>query len=325
MGDLEAGTYTLVNFAYSRYALDTKDGLAVVSPYIACESQQWKLTTSDGVFWHVQNVESERYLGLPINKHVQNSLKLQELDHKFSWHVKRDENHGHHYLLYVPYTKHVVDMDPEDVKPGNGEVFVYEDGKGTHQSWHLCRAPSLRDGDVYKIAHAKRSVGSITFDNDTKRECEGSDAHKASLALWFRAIETDRGWAFQHVQTQRYLGIPHTVSLSNFVQISTVRKPFTWILIPDGGVSMVFEIWLPFTKRAIKLYRGGEVTLILQGLEEKKFWTCWRFEPCDEPSSSTVNEPLEADMKDRECMPGPEETPPSPITTYGVFSYAEAF
>ncbi|KAH6906893.1 hypothetical protein BKA70DRAFT_1285754 [Coprinopsis sp. MPI-PUGE-AT-0042] len=169
---LEAGTYAIVNVQYYRYALDTKDGLAVVRPYIACESQQWNFTTSvnDGVFWHLQNVESGRYLGLPMDENVEDSLKLREVDHKFSWHVKRDENDNHHYLLYVPYTKHVVDMDPKDVKPAN-KVFVYQDGEGRHQSWHLCRASSLKDGDVYKITNTTPCFRyePITFDNDTKR------------------------------------------------------------------------------------------------------------------------------------------------------------
>ncbi|KAH6906898.1 hypothetical protein BKA70DRAFT_1563321 [Coprinopsis sp. MPI-PUGE-AT-0042] len=84
--NLEPGTYALINTQHTWYALDTKDGIAVAYPYIASTSQQWNLTTSDGVFWHANNVKSGRFLGLPINAHVQNSLALQELDHKFAWH-----------------------------------------------------------------------------------------------------------------------------------------------------------------------------------------------------------------------------------------------
>jgi hypothetical protein len=49
----------------------------------------------------------------------------------------------------------------------------------------------------------------------------------------FRAVKTNHGWAFQHVQTQQYLGIPHTtVRADEAARIVGVAKPFTWMIIP---------------------------------------------------------------------------------------------
>lgn len=56
------------------------------------------------------------------------------------------------------------------------------------------------------------------------------------------AKKTDHGWAFQHVQNERYLGFPHTIiDLDEAVQISTVEKPFTWMIIPYPGDAKIFK------------------------------------------------------------------------------------
>ncbi|KAH6871735.1 hypothetical protein BKA70DRAFT_1354804 [Coprinopsis sp. MPI-PUGE-AT-0042] len=276
---LDAGTYALVNTENSRYALDTKDGLAVVHPYIASRSQQWKLTTADGVFWHVQN----------------------EVDHKFSWHVKNYLK-SQHYQLYMPYSKHIVDVDPKEMKPGSS-VVVNRDSQRPRQVWKLCRdlhlnvSSTLKDGNIYKITqpHCK---GFMTLGLDTK-------------GGFFRAVETDHGWAFQHVQTQKYLGIPPTIILDDAVQVSTVGKPFSWMVIPNSGNPKSFEIWLPFASRVLNLYRDGKVMLV-GGTLGTDYATWWHYEPCDEELPSDTHEALESDRKNKECIPGPEERPSGP-------------
>jgi hypothetical protein len=54
----------------------------------------------------------------------------------------------------------------------------------------------------------------------------------ADPALQFRAIKNGRGWAFQHVQTQQYLGIPYNVVGTEGAYVSTVEETFTWMIIP---------------------------------------------------------------------------------------------
>ncbi|KAH6906901.1 hypothetical protein BKA70DRAFT_1563323 [Coprinopsis sp. MPI-PUGE-AT-0042] len=311
---LEAGTYALVNLKYSRYALDTKDGLAVVRPYIVSESQQWNVTTSDGVFWHVQNVESGRYLGLRIHERAQDSVIVREVDYKFAWHVKRCEE-PRYYVLYVPYSSHIVDINPEMTTQGS-DVLLNQDGQGDHQVWILCRDPhldvssALKDGHIYEIISMDDRC--MYFDIDTKRvSCSWSETSGGDQ---FRAVETDHGWAFQHVQTQRYLGIPHTIALDDEVQVSTVVKPFTWMIILDAYVSewsaMAFEMWLPFASRVLDLDFDCNVKVFRQTPDSDCYTTSWRFEPCDEPSPSTTPEPLESDRKDKERIPGPKERLP---------------
>jgi hypothetical protein len=56
-----------------------------------------------------------------------------------------------------------------------------------------------------------------------------------------RAIKTDYGWAFQHVQTQQYLGVLHNIVLDEAAQIVGVAKPFTWMIIPYHGEEGTFR------------------------------------------------------------------------------------
>ncbi|KAH6906895.1 hypothetical protein BKA70DRAFT_1563319 [Coprinopsis sp. MPI-PUGE-AT-0042] len=311
---LEAGTYALRNSQYSRHALDTKDGLAVVRPYIASESQHWKLTTSDGAFWHVQNVESGRYLGLPIHERAQDSVIVREVDHKFAWHMKMLGGHRY-YVLYVPYSSHIVDINPEMTTQGS-DVLLNQDGQGDHQVWILCEDPqldvssTLEDGHIYQIISMFH--GYMYFDLDTKKvSCSRSETSGGGQ---FRAVRTDHGWAFQHVQTQRYLGIPHTIALDDAIQVSTVVKPFTWMIIPDAYVSkwsaMTFEIWLPFASRVLNLRHDLNVKVFRQTPDSDCFITSWQFEPCDEPLPSPTPDPPESDRKDKEHIPGPKERLP---------------
>ncbi|KAH6906891.1 hypothetical protein BKA70DRAFT_1223761 [Coprinopsis sp. MPI-PUGE-AT-0042] len=269
----EPGTYALISTRFSRYGircylpwlgLFTDCPEAVAYPYIASPLQQWNLTSPDGVCWHIQNMESGRYLGLPIHEHARDFLALGEVDHKFSWHIKWAEKHLFSVFLYIPYSKHVVDLVPGKMNPGR--VYLYQDGCFPLQTWYLCKdlhldvSSTLKNGGVYKINKPSSSL-SMNFEIGAKgvscAKAGASDGHK------FRALETDQGWVFQHVQTQRYLGIWHTISqLDEAVPVSTVGKSFTWIVIPyhenhklTGGAQKfkIFEIWLPFTSRAVGL------------------------------------------------------------------------
>jgi hypothetical protein len=58
----------------------------------------------------------------------------------------------------------------------------------------------------------------------------------------FQAVKTDNGWAFQHVQTQQYLGIPHTVVRADKPRVVTlVENPFTWMIIPHHQENLLFK------------------------------------------------------------------------------------
>jgi hypothetical protein len=46
----------------------------------------------DGLHWLVQNVSSGRYLGVPLDANVHNSLRLKEVDHKIGWRIKIDKD-----------------------------------------------------------------------------------------------------------------------------------------------------------------------------------------------------------------------------------------
>ncbi|KAH6871092.1 hypothetical protein BKA70DRAFT_1578490 [Coprinopsis sp. MPI-PUGE-AT-0042] len=303
----EPGTYALINSQLTRYALDTNNGIAVAYPYIASASQQWSLSTPDGIFWHVKNVESGRFLGLPVDVHVQNSVALQEVEYKFSWHIRRHEQHQNKFYFYVPYSRHVVDISPEKMKPGS-EAFIHQDGQGLHQTWHLCRdlhlsaSSALNDGDVYKLVNAFFHM-SMTFRVDSK------EVSCAPLALaenpHCRAIKRTHGWAFQNIRTERYLGIPHTVVHPDEpTLVSTVENPFIWMIIPHHADRSKFKICLPFTSRILGTQTDTLVCLVPNS-EEDPSW--WGFELSHEAASSPLQVPPESDESSKELILGPKE------------------
>ncbi|KAH6899104.1 hypothetical protein BKA70DRAFT_1406456 [Coprinopsis sp. MPI-PUGE-AT-0042] len=263
---LEPGNYALVNSRCIQYVLDTKDGIgdqsfqrySVAYPYIASQSQQWSLKTRNGVGWYLQNVASGLYLGLPADEHARNGLPVHEVEHEFEWYLKREGDSSNCFSLYVPYTRHVIDLNPGNPKP-EMVLYIYEDGKGPHQVWHLCKdlhletSKALVDGKIYRIVNGQ-SKTMMTLKEDYTVACFQSDLAEGQK---FKAIKTLTGWAFRTVHTDRYLGIPLTiVAPDNGPRLSSVATEFTWMVFPHYDDRKRFRIWIPFTRKLMDLHRG---------------------------------------------------------------------
>jgi hypothetical protein len=66
------------------------------------ECIQWSLTTRNGVGWYIQNVASERYLGLPSDQQARNGVSVREVEHEFEWYLK-PIGEGSNAFSYVTY------------------------------------------------------------------------------------------------------------------------------------------------------------------------------------------------------------------------------
>ncbi|KAH6871089.1 hypothetical protein BKA70DRAFT_362154 [Coprinopsis sp. MPI-PUGE-AT-0042] len=126
----------------------------------------------------------------------------------------------------------------------------------------------------------------------------------------FRALRTDHGWAFEHVQTQKYLGIPYTVVHPDApIQVSTVEEPLTWMIIPHHGNEKKFKICLPFTSQVLYPESGSVSMPVCLRENSEAGWTWWGFELYSEPFSATLQASFERHEKSEECMPGPKDEP----------------
>ncbi|KAH6906962.1 hypothetical protein BKA70DRAFT_382371 [Coprinopsis sp. MPI-PUGE-AT-0042] len=140
---------------------------------------QWSLKTRNGVGWYLQNVASGLYLGLPADEHARNGLPVHEVEHEFEWYLKREGDSSNCFSLYVPYTRHVIDLNPGNPKP-EMVLYIYEDGKGPHQVWHLCKdlhletSKALVDGKIYRIVNGQ-SKTMMTLKEDYTVACFQSD------------------------------------------------------------------------------------------------------------------------------------------------------
>ncbi|KAH6871738.1 hypothetical protein BKA70DRAFT_301552 [Coprinopsis sp. MPI-PUGE-AT-0042] len=118
----------------------------------------------------------------------------------------------------------------------------------------------------------------------------------------FQAFEMDNGWAFQHVQTKRYLGIPHTVvRLDDWVQLTSVPKPFTWMVVPHHRDGRKFQICLPFTSLLLgpqRGHRGDNLPLHLQTASEAD-WAWWTFEDSESPWPQPQTPPTRVEQEIR--------------------------
>ncbi|KAH6871739.1 hypothetical protein BKA70DRAFT_1354823 [Coprinopsis sp. MPI-PUGE-AT-0042] len=243
-------------------------------------SQQWRLESSDGVFWYIQNVASRRYLGLPIGEYVTNSPKIQEVDHKPVWHIERCQYKRNQFLLHVPYTEFVICLDSKVAQPG--KTINIHDNDGSHRAWYLCKdlhlktSSILRDGSTYKIIQ-NWTDSAITVKDDYTVSCSYNYEGERQM---FKAVKTVHGWAFQNVKTKRYMGIPHTtVYPDDSLCLSCVTMEFPWIVVPHHEGDGQFTIWLPFTQTVLQSYNGSfsmEAGYSEHGL--------WKFEEISTPS-----------------------------------------
>ncbi|KAH6871745.1 hypothetical protein BKA70DRAFT_1354880 [Coprinopsis sp. MPI-PUGE-AT-0042] len=291
---LEAGTYTLVNVRLPQWVIDTKDGLAVAYPFIGSPSQQWDVRTPDGVSWHIRNVASGRYLGLALGERVRNCLHLREVDHQFAWHLQHYQDRQHQFVPYVPYTRHVLDLAFLNVQPGRTILYVHEDNQGAHQAWqfykdlHLEAPSTLTDGRTYKILNAQ-SHTAITAKDDRSVACFQSDNREGQM---FQAVKTPGGWAFRNIQTETYLGIPHTIVYpDDNPRLSSVDIEFTWMVLPHHEGGGEFKIWLPFTQKVLDL-RGGsredDAPIHITGATTVEHIR-WRFQEVPTPQQRQAN------------------------------------
>ncbi|KAH6880319.1 hypothetical protein BKA70DRAFT_190542 [Coprinopsis sp. MPI-PUGE-AT-0042] len=107
---------------------------------------------------------------------------------------------------------------------------------------------------------------------------EGKDCKK------FTAVETDNGWAFRNNESQGFLGLPNkVVSFEDAPRLSSVKKKFTWVILPHHEDTSKFKIWVPFTSRVMDLHRGfnHDDTPIHLHLERDFECQWWRFEHID--------------------------------------------
>jgi hypothetical protein len=78
----------------------------------------------------------------------------------------------------------------------------------------------------HQVLSAMRGAGRTSFHF-------GRDNTPSHPAHQFRAVKMDIGWAFQHVLTSQYLGIPPSVVCPHQTNVTMVGKPFTWLIVPN--------------------------------------------------------------------------------------------
>ncbi|KAH6871744.1 hypothetical protein BKA70DRAFT_1578121, partial [Coprinopsis sp. MPI-PUGE-AT-0042] len=254
----ETGTYAIVNVHLPQWVADTRDSAVVVHPYIGSQSQQWNFDTTDGVFWNIRNVASGRYLGLRIDENVRHGLTLWEVDHRFAWRLRPHQGRQRQFMAYIPNISFVIDLNPQDVQPGTA-LYLWEEHHGDCQAWHLCKdlhletSRVLQNGRMYKIINFQSNTA-IAIKDDHTVACFQSDSREQEM---FQAVETAGGWGFRNPRTERYLGLTHNIVYpDDHSCLSSIAIEFTWMVLPHYEGGGKFQIWLPFTHKALDLHLG---------------------------------------------------------------------
>ncbi|KAH6880330.1 hypothetical protein BKA70DRAFT_1575906 [Coprinopsis sp. MPI-PUGE-AT-0042] len=286
--NFEEGIYTIVNSKATNLALDIVDGKAIVNQFIGCESQRWEVSKLLAFAWSIRNVGTGRYLGMNPDDEAKDWYDLGEVEHPFPWHFRAGNSHSR-IRIFVPYTSHVIDIreDNGNPKAGLGTVlFSKESIDRLNQQWHLCKdlhlatSNVLRQDAVYRIVNTRSNTvvqihhGKVScFKLDREKDCQK-----------FTAVETDNGWAFRSNESQDFLGLPNMVaSLENAPRLSSVKKKFTWVILPHHEDTSKFKIWVPFTSRVVDLHRGVNDDDTPIHLQPERNFDCqwWRFELVD--------------------------------------------
>ncbi|KAH6880323.1 hypothetical protein BKA70DRAFT_1343721 [Coprinopsis sp. MPI-PUGE-AT-0042] len=247
------GIYVIANSKTPSLVLDTKDGKAIVNQFMGTESQQWEISKVVGLAWSVRSISTGRYLGMKPNDKVTNHYELWEVEHPFPWHFRR-ESPETRIKMFVPYSNHAIDLNQANgPKPGT-VLSIYEKHEGLHQQWilcedlHLATSKALVHGSNYRIINSQ-SKTAIEMDG-SKVACFKSDEAKD--------CQKKNGWAFRHVASQDYLGLPNSVlPLSDGVPLCSVKKEFTWVALPHHEDTSKFRIWVPFTFKVMDLHCGS--------------------------------------------------------------------
>ncbi|KAH6871741.1 hypothetical protein BKA70DRAFT_1354839 [Coprinopsis sp. MPI-PUGE-AT-0042] len=280
---LETGIYAIVNAGAPQWTVDTKESEVVANFYIGSPSQQWRLESSDGICLYIQNIGSGRYLGLPLNENAKNGLALREVDHKFAWHIERQGYQR--FLLKVPYTPFVIDLDPKVTQPSMTNLCIQERHLGPLHVWILCKdlhletSSILKDRRTYKILNAHYG-GAMTVTNDHKVVCLQSGDREDQM---FQAVKTENGWGFRNANTKQFLSMPHTIAFpDDSLQVNSAAMGFAWIVVPltHHTSPRMFQIWIPFTQMVL-IQQGNGITPT--HVSQNTAYTSWKFKEMPTP------------------------------------------
>ncbi|KAH6871736.1 hypothetical protein BKA70DRAFT_1241538 [Coprinopsis sp. MPI-PUGE-AT-0042] len=112
-----------------------------------------------------------------------------------------------------------------------------------------------------------------------------------------------------HAKGELYLRIPHTiVHPDETVQISTVEKPVTWMIIPHHRDRSKFQICLPFTSPILDLGFQPDTpvpVILFPNADLDSTW--WRFERNHEASSPALQASPEPESSSKGWILGPKE------------------
>ncbi|KAH6880317.1 hypothetical protein BKA70DRAFT_1473277 [Coprinopsis sp. MPI-PUGE-AT-0042] len=300
----EEGIYAIADARTPNLVLDTKDGKAIVHQFMGTESQQWEITKVLGVAWSIRSISTGRYLGMKPDDKVKNRYELREVEDPFPWHVRSGDPTKSR--LFVPYTNHVIDLNQDNGAPEPGTVlYVHENHGASNQQWQLCKgdlhlatSKALRHGAEYRIVNAQSKTAITT--NGAKVACYKLDEEKDHQK--FVAVVTQNGWAFRNAESQDYLGLPNSVvPFPDGERLSSIKKEFTWVVLPHHEATSKFKIWVPFTSRVLDLQHGSDQDGTPINLYKEHGVDCqwWRFE--------CVNMTVKDGDRRKECLPGAPE------------------
>ncbi|KAH6880326.1 hypothetical protein BKA70DRAFT_1575903 [Coprinopsis sp. MPI-PUGE-AT-0042] len=303
--DIEEGIYTIANAKAPNLVLDADDGKALVNQFMGCESQlacpivknlawinpsyillQWEISKLLDFASSIRNLSTGHYLGMNPDDKAKDWYEIGEVDHPFPWHFRRG-NPNSRISVGVPYTNHVIDTTTRNPKAGSGTVlFTQGNVEMPNQQWYFCKdlhlaaSEVLRHDSVYRIVNAQSNTAiqmsqgkGACFTLDEEKDCQK-----------FTAVETDNGWAFRNNEGQDFLGLPNMgVSFGNAPRLSSVKKKFTWVVVPHHEDTSKFKIWIPFTSRVMDLHIGSLNDDAPIHMHPERDVDCqwWRFELID--------------------------------------------
>ncbi|KAH6880321.1 hypothetical protein BKA70DRAFT_1238885 [Coprinopsis sp. MPI-PUGE-AT-0042] len=200
----------------------------------------WEMARVVDIAWSFRSISTGRYLGMAAGDQVANHHKLREVEHPFPWHLRKDDP-GLMVSIIVPYTDYVIDLSDGNDPPKPGAVLkIYQDHRVPHQQWYLCQdlhlatSRALKHGTEYKIVNTQSNTA--------------IEINDAKDAKWM---------AFRHAETQDYLGLRNSVvPFPDGERLSSVKKEFTWAVLPHHDDTSKFKIWIPFTSRVVDLHGG---------------------------------------------------------------------
>ncbi|KAH6880320.1 hypothetical protein BKA70DRAFT_1343709 [Coprinopsis sp. MPI-PUGE-AT-0042] len=278
--DFEEGLYTISNAESPTMVIDAHEGKAVIDRFIGSKSQQWEIAKVAGRSYSFRNVETQRYLGMEIGTKVGEGYNLCEVTHAFPWDIER---HQLLVVLSVPYTNYVANIGWGDPTPGAAvHIRSYQ---GHHRfRWHLSKdlhlAPckALQHGSVYRIVCVRSQT--VIGLHGNHAACFSVD--DAANSQKFVATETEQGWAFQNIESKRFLGLPSSTGrIEDGTQVAFVEKPFSWIVLPVPDDPLKFKLWIPFTSQVMDLLNANpadNTPVQLRGEHVTEDCQWWRFE-----------------------------------------------